>query len=116
MKAGYQGTTHKDVDTSMLVWRIANKARDLKLQESVANREGITRLKAIPDLRVVGYQKFVNSSLATFNKKLENMKQGKSTPLEDDDIPPLALTTDSNTMENEGDEINDISMLHDSDE
>ena len=102
----------------MLVWRIANKARELKLQESVVNREGITRLKATPDLRVVGYHKFTNSSLATFNKKLENMKHGKSTPLEDDDIPPLALTTDSNTIESEGDqlEINDISMLHDDDE
>jgi hypothetical protein len=116
MRAGYQGTTHKDVDTSMLVWRIANKARELKLQESVANREGLTRLKATPDLRVIGYQKFINSSLATFNKKLENMKQGKTSLIEDDEIAPLALTTDSNVMENEGDKIDDISMLHDGDE
>lgn len=116
MHAGYQGTTHKDVDTSMLVWRITNKARELKLQESVVNREGIAHLKATPDLRVVGYQKFINSSLATFNKKLENMKQGKSSPLKDDEIAPLALTTDSNIMESEGDEIDDISMLHDGDE
>ena len=115
MRAGYQGTTHEDVDTSMLVWRIANKARELKLQESVVNREGITRLKETPDLRAVSYQKFMNSSLATFNKKLQNMKQGKSTPLEDDEIPPLALTTDSIITQTEGDE-NDISMLHDSDE
>lgn len=115
MQAGYQGTTHKDVDTSMLVWRIANKVRELKLQESVVNREGISRLKATPDLRVIGYQKFINSSLATFNKKIENMKQGKSTPLEDNDIPPLALTENSITIENEGNEIDEISMLHDSD-
>jgi hypothetical protein len=44
------------------------------------------------------------------------MKQGKATPLEDDDIPPLALTKNSNAIENEGDEIDDISMLHDGDE
>ncbi|KAF8873122.1 hypothetical protein BD779DRAFT_1452195, partial [Infundibulicybe gibba] len=34
-KISYQGSTHSDVDTSDLVWRIANTARDLKIQECV---------------------------------------------------------------------------------
>jgi len=40
VKSGYQGKTHTVVDTSMLVWRIANKARELQLQVKKADRGG----------------------------------------------------------------------------
>ncbi|KAH8986497.1 hypothetical protein EDB92DRAFT_1818309 [Lactarius akahatsu] len=57
LKSGYRGSTHTDVDTSALVWRIANKA--------------------IVDILTTGYRKFQTLSLATFNKKVANMRQGK---------------------------------------
>ena len=40
LKAGYQSSTHTTVDTSALVWRIANKVQDLELQKKVNSWEG----------------------------------------------------------------------------
>ena len=39
LQSGYQGITHTDVDTSMLVWRIADKAGELELQSMVPDRD-----------------------------------------------------------------------------
>ncbi|KAF8233489.1 hypothetical protein L208DRAFT_1075284, partial [Tricholoma matsutake] len=73
MCVGYQGSTHKNVDTSKLVWRIADKARDLQLLKIVTNCEGQSLAKAVPDLRALGREKFATASLATFNKKICDM-------------------------------------------
>ncbi|KIM38440.1 hypothetical protein M413DRAFT_45600, partial [Hebeloma cylindrosporum] len=75
VKAGYQSSTHTAVDTSVLVWRIANKARDLELQKKVDNREGNKWMKPVIDVKVFGYKKLESSSLGTFNKKIAAMKE-----------------------------------------
>lgn len=91
MEAGYQGSTHTVKDTSTLVWRIADKARELSLQTYVPNREG----KAIlfPDLRALGREKFESASLAAFNKKIDDFKHGRQSGIEEDDITPVSLHT-----------------------
>ncbi len=76
IKSGYQGSTHTSVDTSELVWRIANKAEELQLQELHTDRQANARVKPVVDLTKVGYKKFEMASLATFNKKISAMKQG----------------------------------------
>jgi hypothetical protein len=54
MRANYQASTHYAVDTSKLVWCIADKARELRLQEVVLNREGQSKAKLVPDLHTEG--------------------------------------------------------------
>ncbi|KAG6826101.1 hypothetical protein H0H92_001127 [Tricholoma furcatifolium] len=66
----YQGSTHTTSDSSALVWRIANNARENQLQDIVPNRVSPC-VKVVPDLRALGRAQFASSSLATFNKKLE---------------------------------------------
>lgn len=87
MRANYQGSTHKAVDTSKLVWRIANKARELRLQEVVLVRDGQSSAKPVPDLRTEGREKFAASSLATFNKKVQDMAAGRVVLPENDEMP-----------------------------
>ncbi|KAF8169077.1 hypothetical protein BJ912DRAFT_934026 [Pholiota molesta] len=72
---GYQGSTHKTPDTSMLVFRITDRACELKLQEYVENRE--IQSKPVLDLHRIGYQKFGTASLAIFNKKINEYKSGQ---------------------------------------
>jgi hypothetical protein len=85
VKSSYQGSTHTDADTSSLVWRVANTARDLKLQTKLMKRDGV-QPKAITDLRRIGRQKFESSSLSTFNKKIQDLKLGNPMEREVDDI------------------------------
>lgn len=86
VKASYQGSTHSDSDTSILVWRIANKTCELKLQIKLTERNVIKEVKPITDLRNTGRQKFESASLATFNKKIQELKAGNSGEREIDDI------------------------------
>jgi len=111
VKAGYQGSTHTTVDTSALVWRIANKVRDLELQKRVNNREGNKWMKAVVDVQALGYKKLESSSLGTFNKKIAAMKEGHATNMEIDELPLCGLVVvggvDDETEESK------ISVLHD---
>ena len=97
MNAGYQGSTHSDVDVSSLVWRVVNKARELKLQTKLTNRN-VPMPKPITDLRNVGRQKFESASLATFNKRIQDLKAGRPVEGETDDIatPNFQITTMDN--------------------
>lgn len=104
MRATYQGSTHTVCKTDGLVWRIAGKARQLRLQEYVPNRDGQAPAKAVPDLRATGREKFASSSLATFNKKMHEMIAGKAASLEDDEMPSVDLNMDSNDNETYDDE------------
>ena len=88
MCTGYQGSTHKNVDTSKLVWRIADKAHDLQLLKIVTNCEGQSSAKAVPDLRALGREKFATALLATFNKKICDMASGRYVAAETDELPP----------------------------
>ncbi|KAF8873927.1 hypothetical protein BD779DRAFT_1451327 [Infundibulicybe gibba] len=99
MQAGYQGSTHTAVDTSALVWRVANKAQELNLQHYVPNREGRSIAKLVPDLRALGREKFESSSLATFNKKIADLKEGRPPVMEEDEIVPVALAVDDSSDE-----------------
>ncbi|KAG6835025.1 hypothetical protein H0H93_005508 [Arthromyces matolae] len=85
----YQGSTHTTRDPSALVWRIADKAKDCQLQQSVPRREDSKHVKLVSDLRFLGCTKFASSSLATFNKKLEDLKQGISTTQDEEDTLPV---------------------------
>lgn len=87
MHANYQGSTHHAIDTSKLIWCIADKTHDLQLQKVVLNQEGQTIAKLIPDLHTEGREKFAVLSLATFNKKVQDMALGRAVLLEDDDLP-----------------------------
>lgn len=88
LESGYQGSTHKTPDTSALVWRVANRARELKLQQVINNRD--IQSKPVLDLRRVGYNKFDTASLAIFNKKILEYKIGRefdADELEVDELP-----------------------------
>ncbi|KAK7035128.1 hypothetical protein R3P38DRAFT_3312220 [Favolaschia claudopus] len=70
--ACYKGTSHKDVDTSSLVWRVARKAKDLELSTTQPNRS----VTATPDLLLVGEAAIKSSTLAKFNKKRRELLKG----------------------------------------
>lgn len=91
LRSGYQGSTHTDVDTSALIWRIANKAKELELQILVPGCDCDSSAKPVADIYTNGFRKFQSSSLATFNKKLEDMRQGSPTQPEVDEIPPCQV-------------------------
>jgi len=98
VNAGYQGSTHSDIDASSLAWRVANKARKLKLQTKLTNRY-VSTPKLITDLRNMGRQKFESASLATFNKKIQDLKAGRLVEGETDDIatPNFQITAMDNS-------------------
>ncbi|KAI9436430.1 hypothetical protein H4582DRAFT_2078512 [Lactarius indigo] len=116
LKSGYRGSTHTDVDTSALIWRIANKARELDLQTAIVDRpaEGNTAPRPVVNIFTAGFKKFQTSSLATFNKKLADMRQGSPSSghwqSEVDEIAPCQLIEDE-----DGDELDvsgELSVLH----
>ncbi|KAH6895069.1 hypothetical protein BKA70DRAFT_1407238 [Coprinopsis sp. MPI-PUGE-AT-0042] len=80
----YQGSTHTPVDTKPVVWRMAEKARELKLLEEVPGRKGTLRA----DLWAVGRKK-IEAGLATFNKRLSNMQTGVPPEAEEDEVAPV---------------------------
>lgn len=110
IKAGYQGISHTTPNTSVLAWRIANKVKETQVQQKIIDRPGNNCIKAVTDLQAAGYKKFESASLAAFNKKIENSKQGNLTISETDDITPLLLSV---SMSEGEDENNETSVLHD---
>lgn len=56
------------------------------MQREIVARENGIHPKSTPDLRALGRQKFRSSSLATFNKKIEEYKQGLPVSHEVDEI------------------------------
>jgi hypothetical protein len=95
MSAAYRGTTHTKPDTTHLVWRVADKARDEELQVFKQNRCGNTKAVAVHDILALGEKKLKSSSLSTFNRKMIAMVECRlydPEPSEDSDtLPPLAL-------------------------
>ncbi|KAJ6579121.1 hypothetical protein DFH09DRAFT_866630, partial [Mycena vulgaris] len=89
LQALYAGTSHKTPDTSDLVWRVARKTRELKLNRTQSGRDG----KAIPDLLIVGEAVLKSSTLATFNKKRRDLLKGIIEHSEDDvdELPSIDL-------------------------
>ncbi|KAJ7495741.1 hypothetical protein B0H11DRAFT_1716612, partial [Mycena galericulata] len=68
LDASYQGTGHKTPDASNLVWRIAHKAKELKLNEYDPTRDINRVVKASVDILSAGKAVLKSASLATFNK------------------------------------------------
>ena len=115
VKAGYQQRNHTAADTSVLVWRIANKAQELNLQTTIADRPENKHSKPLIDLVASGYKKFESSSLATFNKKIADSKIGVLTIQEVDEIAPVAFSLTSNDGEDDHEHDAEESILHDND-
>ncbi|PPQ81298.1 hypothetical protein CVT24_009900 [Panaeolus cyanescens] len=116
VRASYRGSSHKGVDTSALVWRIAGKAKQLKLQEQVVGREDNKLAKSVIDLQAVGYRKFETASLATFNAKIADMQTGLPITLDVDEIVSCSMgieTQDSDSNGMDLNHINELTVLHD---
>lgn len=99
LDASYKGRTHKTPDTSRLVWRVALKAQELRLNTYQENRQGNNETKPVLDVLANGERLLKTATLATFNKKLRCLKDG-TTPLSDDsedidDIPAMDLSRES---------------------
>ncbi|KAH8983562.1 hypothetical protein EDB86DRAFT_3085229 [Lactarius hatsudake] len=110
LRSGYRGSTHTDVDTSALVWRIANKANELGLQSVITDRGANSDTRPVVDIFTTGFRKFQTSSLATFNKKLADTRRGSQSQSEVDEIAPCQVVEDGDTDEPELSE--EISELH----
>ncbi|KAH9174560.1 hypothetical protein EDB89DRAFT_2067508 [Lactarius sanguifluus] len=110
LRSGYRGSTHTDVDTSALVWRIANKANELGLQSVITDRDANSDARSVVDILSTGFKKFRTSSLATFNKKLADRGQGSLDQPEADEITPCQVVEDEDIDEPEPSE--EISELH----
>ena len=92
MNISYQNKNHSDVETSHLVWRIANKARDEEFQVYKENRIGNSKIKAVVNALATGEVKLKSSSLATFNRKICAMVEGRMYEEEEGDtLPPVSL-------------------------
>ncbi|KAH9012404.1 hypothetical protein EDB83DRAFT_2208743, partial [Lactarius deliciosus] len=94
LRSGYRGTTHTDVDTSALVWRIVNKANELGLQSVVADRadrKANSDARPAVDIFTTGFRKFQTSSPATFNKKMADTRKGSPGQSEIDEIAPCQV-------------------------
>ena len=87
MHTNYQGSTHKAVETSKLVWCIVNKTQELHLQEVVLVWDGQSSAKPVSNLGTESQEKLTASSLAIFNKKVQNMAAGRVVLPENDEIP-----------------------------
>jgi hypothetical protein len=110
--SGYQGSTHTDVDTSALVWRVAHKSRELGLQCATVDREANANCKAVTDVVASGHKKFEASSLATFNKKIADMKQGVPLQMEANEIAPCQVTDTADPILDELEVSEDQSDIH----
>ncbi|KAJ3520501.1 hypothetical protein NMY22_g12730 [Coprinellus aureogranulatus] len=95
----YQGKTHSKANTTVLVMKIASKAKELRFLDTVPGRSD-TKLK--PDLRSLGYTRIESSSLAAFNTKLDDMKSGRASvndprSLEEDELAPANFSDPSDS-------------------
>ncbi|KAF8906798.1 hypothetical protein CPB84DRAFT_1744923 [Gymnopilus junonius] len=76
-----------------------------------ASRIDGDKVKAVIDVHNVGYKKFESSTLAAFNKKIQESKDGIPPDYEVDDIAPIRLTTNFADGEDEF-EAGEESALH----
>lgn len=110
MQTAYQGTTHTAPKTDHLVWRVAKKVHDERLHVYTEDRIGNAKAKSVPNILSVGEAKLKSSSLATFNRKICAMAEGRqyvSDNLEEPDLlPQIALTIHSE----DGDDPNEIAV------
>ncbi|KAG2003762.1 hypothetical protein CC2G_004341 [Coprinopsis cinerea AmutBmut pab1-1] len=82
LKVNYQGSTHTQVDTRAVVFKMAANTKQAELLKKVPGRKGKLR----PDLCVLGRRKMETSGVTNFNKKLEAMRDGVPFVAEEDEI------------------------------
>jgi hypothetical protein len=92
LSSSYQRSTHTALDTSHLVWRVADKIRDKGLQVFREKRVGNSKVKAVIDILATGETKLKSPSLAAFNKKISAMIKGHAYEDEQDAIPQIQLS------------------------
>jgi hypothetical protein len=90
----HRGSKHTTPDTSNLVWRVADKVKNLNLQTFRHSREGNEDAKPFVDILLEGEKKLKSASLKTFNKKVHQYLAGESVEAEVDVLPLCALRTD----------------------
>lgn len=115
IKSGYYGSSHKNVDVSPLVIRVANKAAELGLQSYSATRAESEKHTAVKDTIAFGYSKFEATGLALFNTKLQNFVAGRLEDLTEVDTIRENEIVDMENEELEGEHSNleQDSALHD---
>jgi len=86
------------------------KSQELGLQSVTIDWKANSNCKAVADVITTGHKKFESSSLATFNKKIANLKQGIPIQMETDEITPCQVIDTMNTDDLELSEEN--SALH----
>ncbi|KAJ7016532.1 hypothetical protein C8F04DRAFT_1342897 [Mycena alexandri] len=91
LDASYSGTGHTTPDTSNLVRRIANKARELKLNSFDSTRASNSTVKASVDILSAGEAVLKSASLATFNKNRRALLRG--IPVEEEEGVYLTFVT-----------------------
>jgi hypothetical protein len=106
MHSNYQGSTHKSVHTQALGRRVAAKAQELRLREHLPNHDAGQEAspKQVPDLCASGRHKVASSLLATFNKKVCDLIDGKAPITKDDEVPVLQFAEDETNAHDAGDE------------
>ncbi|KAH8982330.1 hypothetical protein EDB92DRAFT_1804670, partial [Lactarius akahatsu] len=110
LESGYQGFTHSDVDTSALVRPIAHKVNDLKLQSVNNDCQVNSTVHPVVNVFTAGYRNFQTLSLATFNKKIADMRQGKPSQPEVNEITMCQITEEG--VEDKSDPQEELSALH----
>ncbi|KAJ7735352.1 hypothetical protein B0H16DRAFT_1892288 [Mycena metata] len=88
LDTAYQSTGHTTPNTSHLVWRVQRRVHSEGLQELQPHRTNNARGKLITDILKVGESKIKSSTLATFNKKLMAMIDGRRF---EDECPAMAF-------------------------
>ena len=84
----YQGSTHKNAPAIVLVIRFADHVQELEFQHELQSWRNV-QSKTAPNLHRVGYRKFETTSLATYNKKMEELKMGRGFDADEtDNISP----------------------------
>lgn len=88
----YQGSSHTNPNTSSLVWRVADKVRDVKLDSELPNRKGNEAAKSVTNAMVAGEKKLKSSTLKTFNQNVRKLIEGH-TQIDDveDEMVPLGF-------------------------
>ncbi|KAJ7242326.1 hypothetical protein C8J57DRAFT_1084450, partial [Mycena rebaudengoi] len=91
LQASYSGSGHKKFDASDLIWRVANKARELELQRTKITRTS----KANTDILPAGAKMIKSSTMATFNKNRRELLKGNIVEEEEDEIPKNGIVIDT---------------------
>ncbi|KAF8811264.1 hypothetical protein BYT27DRAFT_7090248, partial [Phlegmacium glaucopus] len=101
MSASYQSTTHTNPNTDHLVWIVADHIHNEKLHVYRENRPGNAKVVPTLDILDIGEEKLKSSSLATFNRKVCAMVEGRRYDEEQDSLPQFALATATNLEDSE---------------